>query len=55
MIMINTVGHTIELISTLKRWGKCCGCTLSTDPQYLTSEFHGVGNGVSMGLQIVCI
>ena len=50
LIMVHYVGHTIELISTLKMW-----CTLFTNPKYWTSKVHIVGYMISFWLKIMCI
>ena len=53
--MVNTVGHTVEIISRLKTLGLCCGSTLFTNPLVLTSEVHVIGYIISIGSKIVSI
>ena len=42
LIVVNTVGHTIAVISRFKTLEIMLWCTLFTNPEYLTSEVHVV-------------
>ena len=50
--MVNTVGHTMELIYTLKTVGIILWVHTFTNPQ-LSSEVHIVSYNISIGLKIV--
>ena len=43
MVIINTVGHTIELIFTLNKLWKILRLHIFTNPHNLTSEIHVIG------------
>jgi hypothetical protein len=43
VIIINTVGHAIELISTLNKLWKILRLHIFTNPRNLTSEIHVIG------------
>lgn len=55
LIMLNTVGHTIGLISTLETLRIIPWVHTICQPTVWASQVHVVGYNINIGLRIVCI